>query len=169
MKRLHVVVHFLALKSVYQCISTGVNDDPTDMSCPLAKGHLRSGIAIVGWQITKCIANKPVTISRKRLEQGIDVINSLRKDDTPNGPQKLHGGYESRFRRVEQYARQHVGAAAMTNQEHTVRVIARQGLAAVGPRPREEESEQFEDVLRVCRVLQFVVRRGQSVVRHDHR
>ena len=86
MKRLDVVVHFLALKSVYQRISTGMNNDPIDMSRPLAKGHLRSGIAIVSWQITKGIANKPVAIVWKRLEQGIDVIDSLRKDDTPNSP-----------------------------------------------------------------------------------
>lgn len=61
-------------------------------------------------------------------------------------------------------------AAAVTYQEHPIRVIARQGLAraAAGARPGEEESEQFEDVLRVCRVLQFVVWRSQSVVRHDH-
>jgi len=61
-------------------------------------------------------------------------------------------------------------AAAVTYQEYSVRVI-RGGLISLGPgpRPRKEEREQLEDVLRVCRVLQLVVRLGQSIIRNGHR
>ncbi len=81
-----MVVHGLALNGVHQSISVRVNNDPPDMSCPLAEDHPGGGITIVSWQIAKCVANEPVAISWERLEQGIDVIEPLRKDDTSNSP-----------------------------------------------------------------------------------
>ncbi len=59
-------------------------------------------------------------------------------------------------------------AAAVTYQEYPIRVIG-QELAFVGPRPGKDESEQFENVLGVCGVLQLVVWFSQSIIRHGHR
>ena len=83
---LQVVVHGLALERVYQSVSFGVKNGPTNTTCPLAEGHLCRGITIVSWQIAKCVTNEPVAIFREGMEQGIDVINTLRKYDTLDSP-----------------------------------------------------------------------------------
>jgi hypothetical protein len=61
-----------------------------------------------------------------------------------------------------------VCAAAVTYQEYSVRVIGLDWVS-VGPGPGNEESEQLENVLRVCGVLQVVVCLCQTIIRHDHR
>ncbi|KAF8274966.1 hypothetical protein EI94DRAFT_12183 [Lactarius quietus] len=43
------------------------------------------------------------------------------------------------------------------------------GRASRGSGPRKQESEQLEDVLRVCRVLQLVVRVSQPIIRDGNR
>ena len=58
-------------------------------------------------------------------------------------------------------------AAAVAYQEYSSRVI-RQRLGSLGSGPRKEESQQLENVLRVCGMLQSVVRLCQTIVRHDH-
>ena len=59
-------------------------------------------------------------------------------------------------------------AAAVADQEYSVWVIRRE-LESLGSGPGKEESKQLENVLRVCGVLQSVVRLCQTVIRHDHR
>ena len=56
----------------------------------------------------------------------------------------------------------------MTHKENVVRVVWGRG-ASCGPRPGKQESEQLEDVLCMCRVLQLVVRVRQPIVRDDNR
>jgi hypothetical protein len=56
----------------------------------------------------------------------------------------------------------------MTHEENFVRVIWG-GFASRGPRPGKQESEQLKDVLRMCRVLQLVVRFCQPIVRDGDR
>ena len=48
-----------------------------------------------------------------------------------------------------------MGAAAVAYQEYSVRVIWR-GLGSLGSGPSKEESQQLENVLSVCGVLQSV-------------
>ena len=56
----------------------------------------------------------------------------------------------------------------MTHKENFVWVISG-GFASRGPGPRKQESEQPEDVLRMCRVSQLVVRISQPIVRDGNR
>jgi predicted membrane protein len=61
-----------------------------------------------------------------------------------------------------------VCAAAVTYQEYSVRVIGPDWVS-MGTGPGNEESEQLQNVLRVCGVLQLVVCLCQTIIWHDYR
>jgi len=85
-KGLQVVVKSLALKGIHQGISFGVKNHPANMLFPVTEGHPWNGITIVSGQTAKCVADEPGAVSWKRLEQGIDVIDTLRKDYASDSP-----------------------------------------------------------------------------------
>lgn len=142
-----VLVHRLALANVNQCVTLGMDDEPTGGIHVFARGVIEDREVGELGDAAEGVGHEPLAVLRGTRDESVEVEDSLRHNDAFDGTKQPGRGVEGRGdgSRVEDDRSYHVCAAAMSDEVDILQCLL--DIGAGGTVPDEDPGQEEEDII----------------------